>query len=560
VIVRTCDSCGDNSNLTNFTTGNTAITTAALTAADATERTNIINWTRGTDIFDEDGDLNVTEMRPSALGDVVHSRPVAVDYGGTTGVVVFYGANDGMLHAVNGNQFGAGAGSELWSFVAPEHYSRLKRIYNNDTAITFPSVGDATAKPYFFDGPVTSTKDGSTVRIFASQRRGGRMVYAFDVSTPASPTLLWRRGCTTPLGDDSGCTTGFTGIGQTWSAPKPLESAGYASPMLIMGGGYDTCEDAEPNTCSAPKGNMVYVLNAATGERLNTLSTDRSVVGDVIVVPNPATGLAELAYATDTGGNVYRINIGAAAPADWTVTKIAALGCNTPTCPAGTANRKFLFGPEVVITPDFYAVLVGSGDREHPLSTNTVTTGVANAFFMIQDKPYDATWLDNETANCGTGVLCLASLLGISNTGTPPEPSAFEGYKGWYLTLSSTEQVVTSAVVLFGEVTFSTHMPAVADPDNCGTNLGVARVYNVNYLDGSAVSSSGNLFNVISGGGLPPSPVSGLVTVTNPITGQPMTVPFIIGASGDSPVEVTLKTGSSGTAGNKERVYWYIQQ
>jgi hypothetical protein len=39
-----------------------------------------------------------------------------------------------------------------------------------------------------------------------------------------------------------------------------------------------------------------------------------------------------------------------------------------------------------------------------------------------------------------------------------------------------------------------------------------------------------------------------------------MTVPFIIGASKESPVEVTLKSGSSGVAGNKERVYWYIEQ
>jgi type IV pilus assembly protein PilY1 len=84
-------------------------------------------------------------------------------------------------------------------------------------------------------------------------------------------------------------------------------------------------------------------------------------------------------------------------------------------------------------------------------------------------------------------------------------------------------------------------------------------VYNLFYLTGAAVNASGP-FAKISGGGLPPSPVSGKVTVDNPTTGQPMTVPFIIGASPESPVEVTLKTGSSGMAGSRERVYWYIQQ
>lgn len=574
-IVKTCDTCGDNSNLTNFNDGNAAITTAALTAADGTERTNIINWTRGTDLFDEDGDLNVTEMRPSALGDVVHSRPVAVDYGGTTGVVVFYGANDGMLHAINGNQTGLGAGSELWSFVAPEHYGRLKRIYNNDTAITFPSVGDATAKPYFFDGPITAYKDGSSTWIYATQRRGGRMIYAFDVSTPAAPSLLWRKGCTTGLGDDTGCITGFEGIGQTWSAVRNLKAAGYGSgtsPMVIVGGGYDTCEDTDNgttnNSCTSPKGNRVFVMDAQTGSLLRTFGGGgangtilRSVVGDITVVPNSTTGLADYAYLTDTGGNVYRITFGTDSPANWAITQIASLGCDTPSaCVGGALNRKFLFAPEVVVTPSFNAVLMGSGDREHPLNTNIATTNVDNAFFMLKDKPADGTWLSDESTTCGGNFLCVDSLLAISNDGTPASQAALDAKKGWYLTLSPKEQVVTSAVVVFGEVTFSTHIPTVPDANACTTALGTAQVYNINYLDASAVGNAGTLYSQVSGGGLPPSPVSGMVTVTNPVTGQPMTVPFIIGASPESPVEVKLKTSGSGVTGNKERVYWYIQK
>jgi type IV pilus assembly protein PilY1 len=563
-VVKTCGTCSPGT-LDNFADGNAAITQAALGAADATERTKIIDWVRGADIRDEDGDGTTTEMRPSVLGDVVHSRPVAVDYGGTTGVVVFYGANDGMLHAVNGNQTGTGAGSELWSFVAPEQYGGLKRIYSNSLPITFPSVGDATAKPYFFDGPVTAHQDGGSVWLYATQRRGGRMVYAFNVSNPSSPQLLWRQGCTTPLGDDTGCMTGMSGIGQTWSALKVFKAEGYVddgteAPMLIMGGGYDACEDDEPNTCTSTKGNKIYVFDAAAGTLLKAFDTDRSVAGDVTVVPDATTGLAKYAYAADTGGNVYRITMGAAAPADWTITKIAALGCATATCAAGTANRKFLFAPEVVVTPYFHAVLVGSGDREHPLSTNTVTAGVANAFFMLKDRPSEATWLSDETATCGSGVLCLSSLLEIGNNASNPEQEDLDAKKGWYLTLSPSEQVVTSAVVLFGEITFSTHIPANPDPDACTSNLGIARVYNIGYLNAGAVGGSNSRFGQISGGGLPPSPVSGLVTVENPNTGEPMTVPFIIGANPDSPVEVTLKSGSSGSAGNKERVYWYIEQ
>lgn len=575
--VKTCDpvSC---SGLTNFDDANASITQALLTVANSTERTNLINWVRGTDIKDEDVDGNTTEMRPSAHTDIVHSRPVAVDYGGNTGVVVFYGANDGMLRAINGNQFSSigayAAGSELWSFVAPEHYGRLKRIYDNSPAITYPSVNDATAKPYFFDGRITAYKASSTVWVYATQRRGGRMIYAFDASTPTSPGLKWRQGCPN-LTDDTGCTSNdFSGIGQTWSAVVNLKSSGYVSgstplPMIIVGGGYDTCEDGQGgsdlNTCTAsPKGNKIFLLDANSGALLNTFSTDRSVVGDVTVVPNATTGLAEYAYAVDTGGNIYRITIGSALPASWTIMKIASLGCSTTNCPGGIANRKFLFAPEVVVAPGYNIILVGSGDREHPLLNQAITTSVDNAFFMIKDKPSDAAWWSSEMGNCQSLALaCIPSLLAIDPDSTAiPTEAQLNAKKGWYLSFGATgtthdkEQVVTSAVAVQGIVTFSTHTPT--PPDSCGSNLGTARVYNMGFMDSKPTGVT--RFATIAGGGLSPSPIAGQVTITHPTTGQKITLPFILGASPDSPLEVKTPDPIATSANNIIRAYWYLQQ
>lgn len=577
--VKTCNP-GSCTGLINFDNGNTAITQSLLNAVDSTERTRIINWSRGMDVWDENGNANTTEMRPSVHGDVIHSRPVAVDYGAGTGVVVFYGASDGMLHAVNGNQLTGNIGSnepgsELWSFIAPEHYGRLKRLYNNSPVITLPAANDGTAKPYFFDGPITAHKDASTIWIYAAQRRGGRMVYAFDASTPTSPALKWRQGCPN-LTDDIGCTTGFDSMGQTWTAAKVIKSAGYVSagtpkPMLIMGGGYDTCEDgtsgSDLNTCTSSfKGNKVFVLDADNGVLLTTLSTDRSVVGDITVVPNTFTGQAEYAYAVDTGGNVYRITIGSLLPANWTIMKIASLGCSTPSCSGGVANRKFLFAPEVVVAPDYIAILVGSGDRERPLLDNVTTTSVDNAFFMIKDKPSDINWWSTETSHCGGQALaCMTSLLQIDPDSTVmPTESALAARKGWYLAFGAVgtshdkEQVVTSAVVVLGTVTFSTHTPTAADPSTCGSNLGLARVYNLNFLNANPVGTK--RFAVITGGGLPPSPVAGMVTVTNPNTGADMTIPFVIGANPDSPLEGKSPVPAMAAAYVKSRAYWYLQQ
>jgi type IV pilus assembly protein PilY1 len=573
--VKTCSptfaTCASTPALNTFDTANAAITPALLGVANGTERDNLINWVRGQDLKldgtglgEEDGDTNTAENRPSIHGDVVHSRPVAINHGTDAApqVVVYYGGNDGSLRAVNGNRTASigsfVAGSELWSFMPPEFYANLKRLYDNVISISFPDrppvlAGEPTPQPkaYGFDGPLVALKEGSNSWIYASMRRGGRALYAFDVSAPTAPTLKWKKGCPNPL-NDTGCSSGFDGIGQTWSSPRTLKAAGYGTaPLLIMGGGYDNCEDADPNSCnSSTKGNHVYVLDANTGTLLKTFDTERSVVADISIVPD-SSGLAIYAYVVDMGGNIYRVAMGSAAPAAWTMTQIADLGCDTPTnC---SANRKFMFAPDVVADAGGYVLLLGSGDREKPLSNYSTAYGVTNYFFMLKDRPGDATWLTTEAAtNCGgAAVLCKASLLGVTTSSTPT--SADLGLKkGWYLGLSAHEQVVTSAITVFGVVTFSTHQPAVATPGLC-SNLGEARVYNISYLN--AEGTNGQRYGLLAGGGLPPSPVAGMVTLDDGSL-----VPFIIGANPDSPLEGSPPSAPPSVSQPAARVYWNIEQ
>ena len=115
--VYTCTgTCVPSSRLadTPFDNANTGITQAALGAAGPAERTSIINWIRGQDLFDENLDASSSDVRASIHGDVLHSRPGVVNYnrtGDDNDIVVFYGGNDGMLHAVKGGQAVAAAPS-----------------------------------------------------------------------------------------------------------------------------------------------------------------------------------------------------------------------------------------------------------------------------------------------------------------------------------------------------------------------------------------------------------------------------------------------------------------
>ena len=322
--------------------------------------------------------------RLSTHGDVVHSRPVAVNFGTVAApkVVVFYGANDGWFRAVNGNRTNAigsvPAGAELWSFVPPDFLSKFSRLRSQSPVnyyLNTPVTG-AAKKDYGIDGPITAYRgtvgSSSTLKtfIYATMRRGGRSIYAFDVSNadtaPTSPTLKWRIGCTA-AGD---CTTGLDGIGQTWGSVKSFTHSTFASgtattPLLMFGGGYDTCEDydaltstgANHNCTSSSKGHQVYVVNGDTGTyitsfdtsaaMLNSVNKYRGVIADMAIVSG-SDGHAKYAYIVDLGGNVFRITMTGAATA-WTMKHIASLGCDTATAGC-TANRKFMYAPSVVNT------------------------------------------------------------------------------------------------------------------------------------------------------------------------------------------------------------------
>lgn len=554
--------------LTSFDTGNSAITPALLGVSSSSQATTLIQWERGLDMVDENNNgTTSTEMRPSAHGDVVHSHPTAINFGTDTSpqIVVFYGGNDGAFRAVNGNQSGSigsvSPGAELWSFVPPEFYGNIQRLYDDTTQISYPNVTSSGAlpKPYGIDGPVTSYRDSNHTWIYAPMRRGGRVLYAFDVTTPASPQMKWKVGCpnnfpTSGTVDDTGCTSGLSGMGQAWASATPIKASGYgggSSPMLIMGGGYDTCEDSDPNTCTAStKGNKVYVLDADTGALLKTFATLRGVVADTTVVRDSNTGLATYAYAVDLGGNIYRINMGSNAPSSWTMTQIASLGCSTST--TCVANRKFMFAADAVLQNGVYTLLLGSGDREKPLlytNSSSKVNSVSNYFFAVQDNPSSSTWLSSETTNCGSALLCLSSLLAI-NSSTAPSPSALGTKKGWYMALDSTEQVVTAAITIYGTIYFSTHQPSVANTASCTTNLGTTRLYMISFT-APAISRA-----ILPPVGLPPSPVAGLVAVDN------KTVPFCIGCNPTSPLQSTEPQAAVGTipAQPKSRVYWYIQR
>lgn len=544
-------------NRTVYTLSGTSLASFSTTTSGLSA--NLVNFILGKDVNDENGNGNVTETRPSLHGDVIHSRPLPVTYSGSTGVVVFAGSNDGMLRASN-----AVDGKERWAFVAPEFFSKFQRLSDNSPLINYPNLPSGitptpTAKDYFFDGSIGlyQNADNSNIWIYPTMRRGGRMIYGLDVTNPASPSFKWKVGCPN-LTNDTGCTTGSSGIGQTWSMPNVGFIKGYSTtdPVVIVGGGYDACEDANSSTpsCTAPKGAVVYILNANTGSIIASFSTTRSVAADVSLIDIDRDGYVDYAYAADTGGNIYRINFidnpstrSSLSSTAWAINRVAY---------TNGSGRKFLYAPALFYSGYKVYLAIGSGDREHPLQTHyPYTTPITNRFYVYLDDLASSTAFNLDSS---TAAFDYTSASTCNSEKLLPSTSS---YKGWFINLNNGtgEQVVTSGLIVGGMVTFSTNRPIPSSSGTCSTILGEARGYWLNLLNASGAigvsgSCGGTRSSTFVGGGLPPSPVLGVV----PVNGVQKTV--VIGATQknggvSSPIGSQQIRPAIGSV--RKKVYWY---
>jgi len=456
--------------LTTNAPTNTAFTFGSFTPAPATPATgtvtatlfgvtatgpstaNLINWTRGKDLW-EDENLNaaLTDVRASVHADVLHSRPVMVAYGGTIGIVGFYGSNDGFLKSISGGKADTD-GNERWAFIPSEfaNYTKLSRLYQNSPVIRYPNSActlspTPMARDYFWDGqlvvyqsstnvyyttdpavtatteagtgqaagcsiasPATCYRRPETTILYATMRRGGRSIYALDISVPSEPKFLWKIDNT---------MANFSQLGFTWSEPKVAKikarnaanTADQVYDVLVFGAGYDPTDDDQPSGCprgdhsttrSVPSGSTaptcsnhtgsytgigrgVFVVDALTGAFINFLAppntaTKYSFPADVALLDVDGDGYTDRIYAGDSGAQLFRFDVNPAQPptsvSAFTALHLASFGDVDQN--GNTDARKFLFPPEP--QPFAYAksdgtiakavmVLAGSGDREKPL-------------------------------------------------------------------------------------------------------------------------------------------------------------------------------------------------
>ena len=533
--------------------------TITATGSGGVSKDSLINWVRGENVLNDDNpNLSATAVRGYLHGDVLHSRPAVINYNragqpAERDLVVFYGANDGVVHAAKGGQDDTD-GFEKWGFVPSEFFTKFARIYQES-----PIISSNNPRSYFADGPisvdavyVTDNSNpalpqdriqgtGARAQIYVGMRRGGRFYYSLDVTDPDKPVFKWKIDNT---------MKGFEELGQSWSQARVVKLKLDKCPglgggdgickVLIFGAGYDPAANDPETQVAATMGRGIFVVDAVTGERIWHTGPSGSSDGDgtyvqtekmIYAIPADLSvintdldvgDLADRIYATDTGGNIWRVNISDPDPAKWTVGYVASLRTS------GAANaRKFLFAPDVVpydSTTD--SILVGSGDREHPHETS-----IANRYYMIKDKHGINDLPDLTATEADLCDLSSNNLQGTDAAAITADKACLASKRGWMIQLvgpdpkdpnnvakrAPGEKTVTGATTLGGTVIFATNTPKQTklDTGQCTGSLGTALVYAINFrdatstidFDGSGTVGQSERFVERAGGGFPPTAI-----------------------------------------------------
>lgn len=474
------------------------------------------------------------------MGDVLHSRPLPVNYGSpavedTPGLSVdrdpsdirlFFGANDGWFRMIrNTRRDGTESGQEVWGFMPREAMS----IQEDLAADVLPGSGH----PYGVDGQATAfivdrdsdgyiengvndgelTGEGDKVFVYFGLRRGGSAYYGLDVSNPdEKPKLMWKISN----------TGNFSELGLTFSAPSTaiVNFSGTPVPVVIFAGGYNggrTAGDGVPlgkDIADSPAedsaGNAIFVVNAHTGDLIwKTVARSsgfaqeyiqplmrHSIPSDIALLDSDLNGIIDMGYVGDTGGNVWRIDLPESSGSDmrgqWKTTLLGAFGYDGSNL---DSDRRFFHPPDVVLARDeiiqqeevvereYIGLIIGSGNRARP---NGLT--VDNYVYFIKDS----------LTRSGLGVDRSDKIFHGGEKGgledvtkrcvASEQCSAPDLELGWQLRLQGKgEKNLSTPATMQGIVYFTSYVPESGGSETCGTGPGKGRLYAIRLGDGESV-------------------------------------------------------------------------
>lgn len=326
----------------------------------------VVNYLRG-----DRSNEGKYRVRQGVLGDIVHSQPVFVGqpdvrlyYGaGFEGAgayvqfaqdqaqrvgVVYVGANDGMLHAFN-----AETGVEVYAFMpAAAINADLKSLSSPDYEHRFFVDGEITVADVYSK----ADKEWKTILV-GSMGRGGKAVFALDITDPADVKFLWEKSA-----------TDIPELGNTLGKPIIAQVANGDWRVLIGNGPNSAAETAQLVMIGVESGVATVRTTGVSGNNglsaVDAWDTDRD-------------GFYDTVYGGDLLGNMWRFT-GAGGGSAVTSKLFTAIGPDSNVQPITAA-------PLVMMNPDTRAVWVYFGTGRYLGDGDVSNKEVQSWYGLIDD-------------------------------------------------------------------------------------------------------------------------------------------------------------------------------
>jgi len=481
-----------------------ALNTSYVTGDDAA---NYVNWLRG-DRTNERTAADVSKsyrQRDLLLGDIVNAKvtpvgPPSMTFSDSVNpgyaafkttwknrpVMVYTGANDGMLHAFNGALTGTDAGKEQFAYVPSFLFAKANA---GDSDGLLAQLGNpyyehrfyVDATPYTFDldfnsagGTFTTTNatnsDWRTLLI-GGLGKGGKGFYALDVTNPAdmnteakaAAKVLWE----------------FTDsdMGYSYGAPVVVKTKKYGW-VVMFTSGYTT----------SGSNSYLYIVNPRDGTLLQKISTSSASEGmaqAAAYVQDFSDGTADAVYAGDLNGQVWRFDLTAAKGSTGNYPAPVKIAQLTDT--AGAA-QPVTTQPLIEIQPltKKRFVLIGTGRLLDP---SDIQSAQQQSYYGLIDG--------TASAFSGSGFpLTRESLQQV--TDLTQGISLTADSHGWFTDLGVTGGIgwrVTNASTSYsGIVAFSTLQ---TNSDACSPS-GTSRIYALDFGTGKTVFTDGAAYTALN--------------------------------------------------------------
>ena len=413
---------------------------------------------------------------------------------------LYMAANDGMLHALDGNtgveRFGYVPRTtmpEMWR-LADKNYDRNHRYFVDGSPVSMDISTDANA----------TTKVWKTILV-GGYRSGGSGYYAMDVTNPRAPQVLWETCNSATL-----CNNVIPDMGLSFGNPvltrMPLSHPSLAGKWVVLvSSGYNNV----PGVSTQPTAGVIsgltstgqgflFVLDPMSGALLTKYSTNEGTASAPINLGKISTfspkfyfdGVSNLAFGGDLKGNIWRFDLTKESTATGAVRKLATLM-------KGTVIQPITAKIEVGLLPNRSEPVLFAATGQY-LNVDDVINNASQSLYAILD------------AYSSTSPPSTDNFYGSPRTTTAPKPFVqqlisntaagvrtisqndvdWSTKSGWYTDFPDFgERVSLDPSLVLGTLTVATNVVNSTTADACEIG-GYSWLYQLDYTTGGKIATA----------------------------------------------------------------------